>query len=239
MVFLVFLLACKNEKTPTVHDPPPPIPPMADSSIPGAKEFEQAAKANAVANGIDKLCAESKGYKSMEWEGLNDCSWVLEKERLKKDASLVQRIGDVLKFKMSNGTYNINHKTNAATNETTYFQYLGYLTEPAAFVIKQIQTEGCHKYWFLPQNGEEKSALKGQLSFNPGKTAFIQFGTKKECLELIRFCTITKEGYEKHDELTIEGGWHPQEAFSTSDKSWILKEKQESSEEIRYRSLNF
>lgn len=88
------------------------------------------------------LCEDSKGYKADQWEGLNECSWAAELERINAHNDLVSRNQNILTLKTAGGDSSFEH-TPDGNNGIIYYRFKDYLAATNYFLIEEIINGQC------------------------------------------------------------------------------------------------
>ena len=162
-------------------------------------DFENSAQSNAALQTSEKLCEKSKGYKSDNWEGINDCSWALEKEKIKVFDKLVARKDQELILKMDNGSLSfVNNET--AMKGATYYQFITYLPKPNYYLVKEIIAGQCAISKLINTKNSEQYPIKGSIKPSlDGRylIAYNQASTSIDCPNMLELYQLNADGLEK------------------------------------------
>jgi len=109
-------------------------------------------------------CSESKRYQSKDWEGVNSCSWALEKEIISALPEYVKRDENGLKFQTDEGGWRNIENPNAMVNL--------YLPQFHVFILKFHSTENCQEYGIYDPKDNVIQQLKGRFFLHPNQNYF-------------------------------------------------------------------
>ncbi len=162
---------------------------------------------SSASNNAKALCEKSKGYKSNTWEGLNDCSWVMEKEQILKHKELVSRNGQQLSLKIGEGVQNFENKTQDAA-QSTFYQFKNYLASSKYFLIEEHVTGKCPHTKIIKEIDASEHRLKGIVSPSPNGLHFLTYSAENKanirCNNQLQCYSFTTEGLHKNWHLPLK-----------------------------------
>lgn len=180
----------------------------ADIKVTAVNElaFQKASSNEDAYSNITALCEKSKGYQSNAWEGLNDCSWAAEQERI-ASFEHINRQEDRLLIKKAEGTLEIEHSF-FDNQPTRYAQFGGYLSANNYYIIEQLQANHCIQTKLIPHEGEQEYLLKGRMLVYGKEDQFYllshQLDKHANCLNKIAHYSWTTEGLTKSWEIPLK-----------------------------------
>ncbi len=193
-------------------------------------DFDKTASNNENHNLVEKFCNQSKGYQSKEWEGMNDCSWAIEKYLLEKNQNLL-RAGNELILSFSNGTkQNLLHKEETQQ----YFQYDGFWEKGNLYVVKEINKGACQKTHLFNKDTGKAREFEGNFWYNAeGANGLID-----HCGELLTVIALRDQN--EIEQLLTEKlvNFQILDLMWTSDMEVVAKVQQEN-ESATYKKLLF
>jgi len=219
ILLLLVFTACKNSTdTASIADNTVESPPKASiipvSILKKAKvhiseinqsDFESISDPNAAFQASEKLCKKSKGYKSDNWEGINDCSWAVEKERIKAFENLVSRKDQELILKMDGGNLNFVNNEQAIKG-ATYYQFINYLSKPNYYLLKEIITDQCPVSKLINAKTSEQYQIKGNIRPSSDGQYLIAYNhalTSPDCSNKLELYQLNTDGLEKRWHLPL------------------------------------
>ncbi len=152
-------------------------------------------------------CEASKGYNADQWEGLNLCSWAVEKEKINFYKTFVSRIEDQLILNTENGKIRLNHKIE--TNEDpTYYQFKDYISSSNYYLIEEITNQQCLHSKLISSKEGNTHRFKGTLSLSENGLFFIVYTSTiirdLKCPNKIEFYEFKDSGIEKKWHLPLK-----------------------------------
>jgi len=180
-VLLILSFSCANNtdsNTSTTTQEADATPSLSQPKMTtiGAGVYEAALDASLKDMPIDRLCQESKGYKNHLWEGMNKCSWAVEKFRIDQNKDKVQRNGDQLQLLISDSGRQIELTHLKATSEqraATFYQFQGYLPKADTYYLEVFRGNQCPQFWMINATTGARTSFNGRPVFNDLQDAFM------------------------------------------------------------------
>jgi len=146
------------------------------------------------------LCLQSNGYKNDEWQGLNDCSWVVEQEVIKKYSKRASRQKDQLLLQMDNGTLAIKHDLDSPKGQT-YYRLRDYFPTSNYYLIEEVVAGACIRSKLINANNRNQFNVKGQVSCSGDETHLLSYylssNNDSDCLGRLEYYQLNDEGLDK------------------------------------------
>lgn len=213
--FLVFLLACgDNQDTKKAGnddnlsiEPAPEIiaPALLDKanlelSDISQEDFEAIPYPDADFRKSRQLCEQSKGYKANQWEGLNECCWAEEKEKINAFKEVVRRKDKQLFLKTSSGEISLQHSPEAKEG-ATYFRFKDFISTSNYYLIEEIINGQCLNSRMISGVDGQAFNFKGMLTPFPDGIHFIVYylnpSGAANCSNKLEYYEIGAEGILK------------------------------------------
>ncbi len=246
-VFLLFF-ACTPEKNNSTAD----VPDLSDIPAPILKKIENiqyldTANFNKIGASIsaiskkkfeetpyselkmlaEKFCKKSKGYQKGIWEGQNDCTWAVEKYKLKQYGEWVTRVDDNLLIKLKNGSQIEYTNDRSNPDQILYYQFKNYFQDAGFFLVETIQEDKCRISNLINANDGSSYLLNGTLYFSKDQSAFLAASFDKElpfeCTNKVEFYKIADTQIEKMWHVPT-GDWGVTEVKFLSQKDFLLEQ---------------
>lgn len=176
---------------------------------------------------VEKFCKESKGYQKGIWEGLNDCSWAVEKYKLANLSEWLVRTNDTLTIKLKNGEKKdfIHDKSNP--DQILYFQFKDFLQDINFFVVEAIQNGKCRVSHLVSASDGSSFQINGTLFFSDDQGTFLASSFSKElpmnCTNKIELYKIANSQLEKIWHIPT-GDWGVTEARFIHQKEFLMEQ---------------
>ncbi len=259
--FLLFLLlsACTNSsERPEVQNPTVKTPTIAEQKFMlksllekvnvslefiSQKEFENIADPEAAFQKVRTLCEQSEGYSEDIWEGLNECSWAVEKERIKKHQDIVSRDGDKLVLKMNKYPLSLEHNPDAPRG-ATYYQFKTYIPSSNYFLIEEMVSEKCTRSKLVNSITNNQYNVTGSVVPSKNGTQFISYfkgaNSPSKCTPKIELFEIGAEGLIKKWHFPINNKSIGNAKFPSENELYLsILSKTKPSEDIKYVKLSW
>jgi hypothetical protein len=150
-----------------------------------------------------KLCEQSKGYQANQWEGLNECIWAIEQEKINAFKELVSRKNNQLILKTTSGEIQLEHNPKA-TSGATYYRFIDFLPISNHYLIEENISEQCIQSKLISGIDGSQFRFKGTLTTTKdGLHFFICSPSSKEVFN----CSNKLEYYEMGTESILKK-WH-------------------------------
>lgn len=213
--FLVFLLACggnPDAKKPGNDDNlsiEPALEIIAPSLLDKAnltlsdisqQDFEAIPYPDVDFRKSRQLCEQSKGYQANQWEGLNECSWAEEKEKINAFKELVRRKDKQLFLKTSTGEISFQHSPKAKEG-ATFYRFKDYISTSNYYLIEEIINGQCLNARLVSGVDGQAFTFKGMLTPFPDGIHFIVYYLNPigaaNCSNKLEYYEIGAEGILK------------------------------------------
>ncbi len=142
---------------------------------------------------VDRLCKESKGYNKNEWEGINECSWAVEKFQLEQHSNLVKRSGHQLILELADGPKTFSHSFDEG-EPRTFYQFKNHHDKANLFCIAKYIENSCPQYLLIQKNNGHTESYDGLPVFNSNQDAFLLSTASKSissCKNELQYWKIT------------------------------------------------
>lgn len=176
---------------------------------------------------VERFCKESKGYQKGIWEGLNDCSWAVEKYKLANLSEKLMRTNDTLVIKLKNGENKefIHDKSNPG--QILYFQFKHDLQNINFFVVEAIQNGKCRVSHLVNATDGTSFQINGTLYFSNDHGTFLASSFSKElpmnCTNKIELYKIANGQLEKIWHIPT-GDWGATEARFIHPNEFLMEQ---------------
>ncbi|MFT5165910.1 MAG: hypothetical protein ACI8P3_001141 [Saprospiraceae bacterium] len=136
------------------------------------KDFEAIPYQDADFRKSKQLCEQSKGYNANQWEGLNECSWAIEQEKINAHQEVVSRKDKELILKTTTGEISIKHNTKASTG-ATYYRFKDFIPTSNYYLVEEIISGQCLNSSLISGIDGSPFNFKGLLTPSPDGRHFI------------------------------------------------------------------
>ncbi len=225
LLAIVFFWTCQSDVSKQQASKPSSVnvkPEQLQLQPVEATVYQTALRSNH-SSSIEQLCEDSKGYRRNEWQGLNECDWVIENQLLSKDMMRAKRNEDVLSLKLDNKQWiDITHNP-----EGIYYRYKGYLSGISKYLVLISPADDCPAFWLINSSDGGKQKIEGLPYFSAnGHQAIVTSGgitPSKACNSQLEHWQFTNNEFQQQSTLTTQNRV-TEKLFWKGDKEVLLRQ---------------
>lgn len=215
----------------------------ASIEIISSEEFEQIEHPEASFQKVRELCEASKGYSNDVWEGVNECSWAVEKERIKLQSEFVSRKEDQLILKMEKHSLSLEHNPEAPAG-STFYQFKSYEPKSKYFLIDEMISGKCIRSKLINAENSNQYNVKGTLLPSGDGINFIAYypkiGPSPLCIQKLESYTLKAEGLHKNWHIPLNNKIITGIKYPEKGKLFVsVRSKNKTEEPVEYLQLTW